>query len=63
MTCIGPLIAEFAAKERVTLHYKPIMAALLSLHWSLMQSPRLIPIIREVLEQQCSYQTFFLATA
>lgn len=45
------------ARERVLLLDEPVMAALLSLHRSLIQSSRLSHIVGEVLERQCRYHT------
>lgn len=52
----------FAVSERVPLVDEPIMAALLSFNPSLVQSSRLSLIVGEVLEQQCHYHGFPLAT-
>lgn len=49
------LVADFAAMEQVPLLDEHIMAALLSLDLSLMQSSRLFPIVGNVLEQQCRH--------
>lgn len=53
------LVVKFAIRKQVPFLEEPIIAAFLSLHRSLMQATRLIPIIGNVLERQQRYHTIF----